>query len=286
MTNHVHLVVETPDTNLSRFMQSLETGYTVYYNRRHRSAGHVLQGRYGAKLVDGDEYLLKLSRYVHLNPVHVEGIKSQPLKEKMAYLRQYVWSSYPGYIGEKKRLEYVHYGPILGQTGVKKRRQQRAYRQYIEKELVETDDEFLEVMNASRRSIGGEGFRSWIDEVYGELLKNSGHPEDVEFRRQVRRLGAEEILKIVGKTLGVEPSAFLSRRRDSSLRPIAATMLVKYGGMTQRKAAKELGIGSAGALGRGIGKLNGLVAEDRQVAKRVAEIEADLDRKTLALTAG
>jgi len=73
MTNHVHLVIETPDKGLSRFMQSLETGYTVYSNLRHKKSGHVFQGRYGAKLVEGDEYLLKLSRYVHLNPVFVDA---------------------------------------------------------------------------------------------------------------------------------------------------------------------------------------------------------------------
>ena len=58
MSNHLHLVLETPGGNLSRFMQSLLTGYTVYYNLRHKNCGHLFQGRYGAKLVAGDEYLL------------------------------------------------------------------------------------------------------------------------------------------------------------------------------------------------------------------------------------
>ena len=69
MDSHFHLVVETPRANLRRFMQSVLTGYTVGFNIRHRRSGHVTQGRYGARLVAGNEYLLKLSRYVHLNPV-------------------------------------------------------------------------------------------------------------------------------------------------------------------------------------------------------------------------
>ena len=81
MSNHVHLVLETPRGNLSRFMQSVETGYTVYYNFRHNRTGHVLQGRYGAKLVEGNEYLLNLSRYVHLNPVFIDKIKNLSLKK-------------------------------------------------------------------------------------------------------------------------------------------------------------------------------------------------------------
>ena len=63
MTNHFHLVIETPEANCSKFMQSLTTAYTVYYNLRHSRHGHVFDGRYKAKLVEGDDYLLALSRY-------------------------------------------------------------------------------------------------------------------------------------------------------------------------------------------------------------------------------
>ena len=71
MNNHFHLVFETPEGNCSKFMHSLSTSYTVYYNLRHNRHGHLFDGRYKSKLVDGDEYLLSLSRYVHLNPVKV-----------------------------------------------------------------------------------------------------------------------------------------------------------------------------------------------------------------------
>ena len=59
MTNHFHLVFETPEANCSKFMQSLSTAYTVYYNLRHGRHGHLLDGRYKAKLVEGDDYLLR-----------------------------------------------------------------------------------------------------------------------------------------------------------------------------------------------------------------------------------
>ena len=103
LTNHIHLVFETPEGNCSKFMQSLSTAYTVYFNLRHDRHGHLLDGRYKAKLVDGDQYLLALSRYVHLNPVHVGGMKNKPMEEKIRHLRQYRWSSYPSYIGGARR---------------------------------------------------------------------------------------------------------------------------------------------------------------------------------------
>lgn len=71
MSNHVHLLMETPNGNLSEFMGSLLTSYCTYFNLRHRRTGHLLENRYKSPLVEGDEYLLKLCRYVHLNPVYV-----------------------------------------------------------------------------------------------------------------------------------------------------------------------------------------------------------------------
>ena len=83
MSNHFHLLVETPRGNLSKFMQSLNTGFTIYYNRCHQRHGHLLDGRYKAELVAGDEYLLKLSRYIHLNPVKTALWKNRSIQDKV-----------------------------------------------------------------------------------------------------------------------------------------------------------------------------------------------------------
>jgi len=113
MTNHLHLVVETPRANLGRFMHRLQTAYTVYFNRRHRRCGHLLQGRYGAWLVERNETMLRLSRYVHLNPVFTTAARRQPLSERIALLRQYPWSSYRSYIGREPPRAFVEYAPVL-----------------------------------------------------------------------------------------------------------------------------------------------------------------------------
>ena len=69
MTNHYHLLVETPDANLSKGMHQLNGVYTQYVNRRHGRVGHLFQGRFKGILVERDSYLLELARYVVLNPV-------------------------------------------------------------------------------------------------------------------------------------------------------------------------------------------------------------------------
>lgn len=85
MTNHYHLVVETPDANLSAGMRQLNGVYTVRFNRKRGRVGHLFQGRYKAILVDKDAYLMELSRYVVLNPVRAKMVKSPD---------EWLWSSY------------------------------------------------------------------------------------------------------------------------------------------------------------------------------------------------
>ncbi len=75
MSNHFHLLLETPKANLSEFMRKFNITYTGYYNRRHDRVGHLYQGRYKSVLVDKNEYLSVLSRYIHLNPVKIKAMK-------------------------------------------------------------------------------------------------------------------------------------------------------------------------------------------------------------------
>jgi REP element-mobilizing transposase RayT len=91
MDNHAHLVVETPHANLSGFMQNFQTRYIVWFNRRHQRWGHLMQGRYGARLVEADRYLLQLSRYLHLNPVRTRAAETVALKEQLQLLGRYRW---------------------------------------------------------------------------------------------------------------------------------------------------------------------------------------------------
>jgi len=85
MDNHYHLLVETPDGNLSKGMRHLNGVYTQRFNRKQNRIGHVFQGRYKAILVDKDSYLLELARYIVLNPVRARMLRSA---------EDWPWSSY------------------------------------------------------------------------------------------------------------------------------------------------------------------------------------------------
>jgi len=93
MNNHYHLILETPEANLSKVMHYINGSYTNYINIKRKRSGHLFQGRYKAILIDRDRYLLELSRYVHLNPIRAALVVK---------LEDYVHSSYGLFVTRSK----------------------------------------------------------------------------------------------------------------------------------------------------------------------------------------
>jgi len=285
MTNHFHLVFETPEANCSKFMQSLSTAYTVYYNLRCGRHGHLFDGRYKAKLVDGDDYLLSLSRYVHLNPVQVSSQKRKPIEERIKILRAHRWSSYPSYIGKRKALDFVEYGPLLSEMSGKRREWPKRYREFVETGLAKSDDDFKVALKLSPRSIGSDGFRAWIDELYQKRVETHAKPEDVSFRHITEPLPPSDVLATLADIFGVEVSEFSRRRHGSPLRAVAAKLLIRYAGLTQRDVAAVLSIGSGSAVCNQLKALPGKLAKDRRLGRRLKEAETALDKSKNERTA-
>lgn len=107
MPNHIHLLLRQlkPD-GVSIFMQKFNSGYTVYFNNKHHRAGHLFQGRFKARHIDGDEYLKTVLTYIHTNPISIiePGWKEAGIHNPQAvieFLENYRWSSYLDYIGKK-----------------------------------------------------------------------------------------------------------------------------------------------------------------------------------------
>jgi REP element-mobilizing transposase RayT len=123
MTNHYHLVIETPDANLSAGMRQLNGLYTQRFNRRHNRVGHVFQGRFKAILVERDSYLLELCRYVVLNPVRAKMVKD-PLR--------YPWSSYRATAGSGSRPSFLTVEWVLSQFAKTPRAAKRRYVEFVQ----------------------------------------------------------------------------------------------------------------------------------------------------------
>jgi hypothetical protein len=129
MDNHYHLMIETPDANLSAGMRQLNGVYTQRFNCRQGRVGHVFQGRFKAILVERDSYLLELCRYVVLNPVRAKMVKD---------VARYPWSSYPAMIGAVPAPPWLHTDWLLGQFGKSRAVTRRKYAQFVSEGLKQT----------------------------------------------------------------------------------------------------------------------------------------------------
>ncbi len=122
MSNHYHLVIETPDGNLSKGMRQLNGVYTQRFNNRHKRVGHIFQGRYKAILIQKDSHLLEVCRYVVLNPVRAGTVKKP---------EEWKWSSYRGTVDIEKAQPCLTAEWILGQFAARKRQAKKKYREFV-----------------------------------------------------------------------------------------------------------------------------------------------------------
>ncbi len=277
LSNHVHLLCETPRANLSAFMHSLQTAYSVYYNRRHQRVGHLMQGRFGATLVSGDPYLLTLSRYIHLNPIADRPAKSLSLTERIGRLRAYRWSSYRGYAGLATPYDWMDEAPILGLTGASSTHgQRRAYRRYVEAGIAETDEEFNAVLKTSRWGIGDAAFQARVRALHADRVREAKRPEDASFRRAAESASVAEVLEAVARGFGVPTASLRQRQYDCPTRAAAAFMLARHAGMNQREIAALLGLGTGSAVSHQLRGLREQQTHDAALNERLARIGAVL----------
>ncbi|MCQ8182854.1 transposase [Methylomonas sp. SURF-1] len=172
MTNHYHLVVETPDANLAKGMRQLNGVFTQASNRRHGRTGHLFQGRYKAILVDGESYLLELTRYVVLNPVRA-GMVASPA--------DWLWSSYRAMTGEAAAPSWLAPDGLLAQFSTHRDTAVKRYREFV---LQGLDQESIWRDLKRQIFLGEDAFVSQMQ------AKITGKSEDVNFAKAQRRAPA------------------------------------------------------------------------------------------------
>ena len=156
MSNHYHLLIETPTSPLSKGMKHLNGSYTQAFNRQHQQTGHVFQGRFKSILVDKDHYLLELSRYIVLNPVRTRTVRSA---------REWPWSSYRATVGQNTPLDCLTTDWILSQFSKQRGKAQKAYKEFVKQgknqssvwdslrnQIYLGSDEFVEEMQAKLKT--------------------------------------------------------------------------------------------------------------------------------------
>jgi len=122
MTDHFHLMIETPQANLSRGMRQLNGVYTQRFNFKHQRVGHVFQGRFKSIIVDKESYLLELSRYIVRNPVAANMVNDPG---------DWHWSSYAATAGIVAPPDFLEVDWLLSQFGSNRQHARNAYRKFI-----------------------------------------------------------------------------------------------------------------------------------------------------------
>jgi len=233
MDNHWHILAQTPLGNLSEFMRHFNITYTSHYNRRHKRVGHLYQGRYKSFLVELDSYLSKVSRYIHLNPVKVSERQKMPVDRQLEFLWAYKWSSLPGYIGIKNRLNFVEYKTVLAKYGGDTQTGKMEYRKQIIDDLTAGVPVREQIVGQS--VLGSENFVSWVREKYIVQEKDRERPD---IRKIHRFLSMDAVLAIVEQETGISQALLAT----GTTRQIVMTALYNFAGLNNREIGDIMGI--------------------------------------------
>ena len=242
MDNHVHLLCRTPRANLSRFMQRLLSSYALYWRYKRRRPGHLFQGRFRAKLVEDEVYLLAVTRYIHLNPVKVAACRPLNAAERLERLEGYPWSSYGGYVAESKALEFVNYA-VLKDYGREMAAARRHYRAYVKACVMEDDRPLLEVMAGSRSAIGGAEFVERTEERIEQ--RRSGRVQDQDLDLPRRTVSLEEIDEAVARHYRIDSGLFSAHGRRAGVgraKSVAVALAAQLADLTGRAIGEHYGI--------------------------------------------
>lgn len=214
MDNHYHLLIETPDGNLSIGMRQLNGVYTQRFNKRQGRVGHLFQGRYKAVVLQKDSHLLEVCRYVVLNPLRARIVESP---------EQWLWSSYIATAGWKKPHVCLETDWILKQFASERKAAEIAYRKFV-REGIRTESIWKKVR---AQSVLGED--TFMESLVGYIKGKREIPEISKSQRFINRPPLKDIF--TADILGDK-----RKRNEKILEAVDGC------GYTQREVADYLGL--------------------------------------------
>jgi len=265
MPNHYHILIQTPDANLSRCMRHINGVYTQRYNRLHDCDGQMFRGRYQSILVDADSYLLQLVRYIHRNPLKA-GLAEN--------LKSYAWSSHKGYLSDAKQWNWLHKNFILSQFSRDKTESRKRYNQFV------SLGNKKEIEGAFARKklppfLGGDQFVSWVKETFFYQKRH----EEVPGSRLLAP-DPERIKEIVSKAYQIEKNILLKSRKGvfNEPRNVAIYLIRRLRGDSLVEIGKIFQMKKYSSVSSVIERLKAQMEKDRSLRKRVLELEFQISK--------
>lgn len=255
MSNHYHLLLETPEANLVAGMKWFQGTYTQRFNAMFKCRGHLFQGRYKALPIEAEctgDYFREVGHYIHLNPFRagVAGVsRDRPLEV-------YRWSSYPFYAGTARKCpDWLKRDRLLAACGLDSfsRQSVSAYRAIIESRMLGVADApFVSevVVKQLSRSwyVGGDSFREKLTSMIGKPSDNLRG----EQRRAHDELEAERLLAEALRALAIDEKALLSMKQNSFEKQGIVWLLKRHTTVTGVWLSKRLDMGHRSNVSRAI----------------------------------
>ncbi|MBI4846037.1 MAG: transposase [Candidatus Omnitrophica bacterium] len=271
MPNHYHLLICTPQANLPQFMRQLNGVYTQKINRRYHCDGTLFRGRYKAIIVQEEFYLMRVIRYIHLNPKKA-GMETN--------LGEYTYSSHKEYMNKKKSKEWLKSGDVINKEWMPGSRGRKAYEEFMRQE----DDKELETYyNAKKRAfiLGEKDFvdefrRRYIDE---ERYYDREVPEEWKMRQKKKQ---EEIEQRVVREYKIKaPELFCaSRGKENEARKVAIRLLREHAGIECKEIAGRYGIGNPRGISEYCRRVKMMCERDKVFDRRYERLRSSLQVET------
>ncbi len=263
MPNHYHLLIQTPKANLSRAMRHLNGVYTQRFNRYHKKDGPLFRGRYKAILIQEDEYLTHLIRYIHLNPIQANLTED---------LLKYPWTSHKQYLQGKDQAPWLHVRLGLAFFSSKLKKALKEYREFMKSGV---DPKTLAFYGKKKQSsiLGDPDFLDHIKEKY-ILTDRKLSTEIPEERRAAGAAITERILKEVSKSFSQSRQALLVSKRGERhpARLLALSLSRELSGLRLSELAQIFQIRSYRTVGTGCYRFKKLLQENTEVKGRYTKI--------------
>ncbi len=264
LPNEYHLLLKTPEGNLSRFMRQIDGLYTQYYQRLKKARGSLFRGRYKAVLVQPEKYLLPLSRYIHL------GVSKGKATD-------YDWSSAPAYANKVKPPSWLVREQVLSQLDAPVTRRYQKYAEYLKEGLDEEMAHFYGRKNLSS-IMGDEKFRQ-----KAAKKRSATKPRGVSRGANAKwRPSCKQIVSAVAKQFKVtEDSIYNAARGPGSKnvpRWVAMYLCQELSAVTLQSIAKLFKLKRYGTVSTTVGKLRKEMESDPKLARAVEKLSKQLSK--------
>jgi putative transposase len=265
MPNHYHLLVQTPDANISRSMRHINGVYTQRYNRRHDCDGQLFRGRFKSILVSADSYLLQLVRYIHRNPVKATIA---------AGLNEYPWSSHPGYLSKSQHWNWVYKEFIFLLLTQNKKEWVKKYREFV---AIENDEELSRVIEGKKwpAILGGKDFMDWVKGQYYAVKDDDEIPQAKALFPE-----PEQIIDIICDFYAVAPDGLYKVKRGEFNEPrnVSIYLMRKLRRDTLKDIGARFRMEKYSSVSSVIERLKKQMEKDKKLKLRVDQLQRMINK--------